>query len=61
MFSTIRRRRLVSFSADGAIEAKPFATQEEAETFMMEELGKLVPEVGSFLCTTPLATPPMGG
>jgi len=30
---------LVSFSADGAIEAKPFATEEEAEKFMMEELG----------------------
>ena len=30
---------LVSFSADGAIEAKPFATEEEAETFMMEKLG----------------------
>ena len=30
---------LISFSADGAIEAKPFASEEEAETFMMEELG----------------------
>jgi hypothetical protein len=30
---------LVSFSADGSIEAKPFATEEDAETFMVEELG----------------------
>ena len=30
---------LVTFSAGGRIEAKPFATEEEAETFMMEELG----------------------
>ena len=30
---------VVSFSADGAMETKPFATEEEAETFMMEELG----------------------
>jgi hypothetical protein len=30
---------LVFFSADGTIEAKPFATEEEAETFMMEEMG----------------------
>jgi hypothetical protein len=31
---------LVSFSADGTIiEAKPFATEEEAETFMVEQKG----------------------
>ena len=30
---------LVSFSADGAIEAKPFATEEEAETYMLEKTG----------------------
>ena len=30
---------LVFFSADGTIEAKPFATEEEAETFMVEEMG----------------------
>ena len=30
---------LVSFSADGKIETKPFATEEEAETFMVEEMG----------------------
>jgi hypothetical protein len=30
---------LVTFSAGGAIEAKPFATEEEAETYMMDELG----------------------
>jgi hypothetical protein len=30
---------LVSFSADGKIEAKPFATEEEAETFMVEKMG----------------------
>jgi hypothetical protein len=29
----------VFFSADGTIEAKPFATEEEAETFMVEEMG----------------------
>jgi hypothetical protein len=29
---------LISFSADGAIEAKPFATEEEAEIYMMEEV-----------------------
>jgi hypothetical protein len=30
---------LVSFSADRTIEVKPFATEEEAETFMVEEIG----------------------
>jgi hypothetical protein len=30
---------LVSFSADGAIEAKPFATEEEADSFMVEKMG----------------------
>jgi hypothetical protein len=30
---------LVSFAADGTIEVKPFATEEEAETFMVEEMG----------------------
>ena len=31
---------LVSFSADGKVEeTKPFATEEEAETFMVEEMG----------------------
>ena len=30
---------LVSFSVDGAIEAKPFATEEEAETFVVEKTG----------------------
>jgi hypothetical protein len=30
---------LVSFSADGTIEARPFATEEEAETFMVEKMG----------------------
>jgi hypothetical protein len=30
---------LMFFSADGTIEAKPFATEEEAETFMVEEMG----------------------
>jgi hypothetical protein len=30
---------LVSFSADGKIEVKPFATEEEAETFMVEKMG----------------------
>jgi hypothetical protein len=30
---------LVSFSADGKIETKPFATEEEAETFMVEKIG----------------------
>jgi hypothetical protein len=30
---------LVSFSADGKIETKPFATEEEAETSMVEEMG----------------------
>ena len=30
---------LVSFSADGAIEVKPFTTEEEAETFMAEKTG----------------------
>ena len=29
----------VSLSADGSIEVKPFATEEGAETFMVEELG----------------------
>ena len=29
---------LVFYSADGTIEAKPFVTEEEAETFMMEEM-----------------------
>ena len=28
---------VVSFSADGEIEAKPFSTEEEAETFMAEK------------------------
>jgi hypothetical protein len=28
---------VVSFPADGAIEVKPFATEEEAETFMAKE------------------------
>jgi hypothetical protein len=30
---------VVWFSADGAIEVKPFATEEEAETFMTEKMG----------------------
>ena len=30
---------LVSFSANGAIEVKPFATEEEAETFLAEKTG----------------------
>ena len=30
---------LVFFSAEGTIEVKPFATEEEAETFMVEEMG----------------------
>ena len=30
---------LVSFSADGMIETKPVETEEEAETFMIEEMG----------------------
>ena len=30
---------LVSFSADGEIAAKSFATEEEAETFMVERTG----------------------
>jgi len=30
---------LVFFSADGTIGAKPFATEEETETFMVEEMG----------------------
>jgi hypothetical protein len=30
---------LVFFSADGTIEAKPFTTEEEAETFMVEKMG----------------------
>jgi hypothetical protein len=30
---------LVSFSADGKIEVKPFATEEEAETFMVQNMG----------------------
>jgi hypothetical protein len=34
---------LISFSADGKIETKPFATEEEAETFMVEEMGLLSP------------------
>jgi len=34
---------LVSFSADGAIEVKPFTTEEEAETFMAEKTGLLSP------------------
>ena len=32
---------LISFSADGKIEAKPFTTEEEAETFLEEKIGLL--------------------
>jgi hypothetical protein len=32
---------LISFSADGKIGAKPFTTEEEAETFLEEKIGLL--------------------
>jgi hypothetical protein len=34
---------VVSFSADGKIEVKLFATEEEAETFMVEKMGQRSP------------------
>jgi hypothetical protein len=34
---------VVSFSADGEIEAKPFSTEEEAEIFMAEKTNLRIP------------------